>query len=79
MKVVFALVKSTTGGSFSDALVVSKQFLEGMLGHDGIFHISRLMNMNVAEVGKVIDKDRGMFVAPMCQFVSCACRRYMIC
>ena len=40
-----------------------------MFGCDGVFGISRLMNMNITEPGKVIDKDRGMLVAPTCQFV----------
>ena len=42
-------------------------FLKGMFGCDGVFGISRLMNVNITEPGKVIDEDRGMLVAPTCQ------------
>ena len=42
-------------------------FLKGMLGCNGVFGISCLVNVNITEPGKMIDEDRGMFVTPTCQ------------
>ena len=44
-------------------------FFKCMLGFKCVFRVSSLMYMNIAEAGKMIDKDSGVLVAPTCQFV----------